>query len=139
MAEKVELSGLVDALTQVVVRVQRALDHAASEYGVPATQARLLRAVGDGAPTMSELAQRLALDKSSASGLVDRAEQRGLVRRVRSQLDRRSVRVRLTAQGRELESDVSALFADELVTLLEPLSREQLASLTGLLDGMLRD
>ncbi len=47
---------------------------------------------------MNELAELLGLDKSSTSGLVDRAQRRGLVRRVPSQLDRRSVRVRLTEQ-----------------------------------------
>ena len=57
----------------------------------------------------------LGLDKSSTSGLVDRAERRGLVCRVPSQIHRRSVRVRLTDHGRGLAREVSTLFAGDSV------------------------
>ena len=86
---------------------------------------------------MSELADRLGLDKSSTSGLVDRAQRRGLVRRVPSQLDRRSVRVRLTIEGRELRRQMLAAFAQDLGAMLEPLSPADLDALTSSLRHLL--
>ena len=83
--------------------------------------ARLLDVLQDGAPTISELAELLALDKSSTSGLADRAQRRGLVRRVQSQLDRRAVRVRLTADGRGMAQGLRAAQAQDLAALLGPL------------------
>ena len=79
---------------------------------------------------MNELAELLGLDKSSTSGLVARAQRRGWVRRVPSQVDRRSVRVRLTDHGREVVGEVSADFAQDIAAMLEPLPAEDQAALT---------
>ena len=111
----------VDALAQMSFLVQGTLERRAGEQGVSLIQTRLLGILRDRTPTMNELARLLGLDKSSTSGLVDRAQRRGLVRRVPSQLDRRSVRVRLTDQGRTLVQQVGARFAEDIETLLEPL------------------
>ncbi|TBR18452.1 MarR family transcriptional regulator [bacterium] len=51
---------------------------------------------------MSALAGAVNLSVSSATGLMDRLEDKGLARRVRSGTDRRMVRAELTAQGRRL-------------------------------------
>jgi DNA-binding MarR family transcriptional regulator len=130
---------LSEALAQLAARLQGALERSAAAAGLSAGQARMLRALDGGAPTINELAGRLGLDKSSTSGLVDRAEARGLVRRVPSQRDRRSVRVRASAPGRELGADASALLAGELATMLGPLSAAERATLATiaarLLDG----
>jgi len=53
----------------------------------------------DGECTMSELAQKLRLTVSSATLIVDRLVERGLVSRHRSLEDRRVVRVGLTPEG----------------------------------------
>src|SRR5271165_6640032 len=71
----------------------------AAEHDVSIIQARLLGVLRDRKPTINELAELLELDKSSTSGLVDRAERRGLVARIPSTLDRRSVHVALTRAG----------------------------------------
>ena len=65
-------------------------------------QTRLLGVLRDRTPTMNELATLLGLDKSSVTGLVDRAERRGLVTRVASSADRRCRARQLTDAGRSL-------------------------------------
>ena len=50
-------------------------------------------------PTVGEVADYLLLRHHSAVGLVDRAEEAGLVTRARDPDDRRVVRLRLTAAG----------------------------------------
>jgi len=84
---------------------------------------------------MSDLGSHLALEKSSVSGLVDRAERRGLVVRTTGHADRRAVHVRLTDRGAELATRFADEVYVELETLLAPLSdrhQRQLAELAGL-------
>ena len=83
----------MDALAQLTFAVQAALAgwRPSTTLSIPA--ARLLGIVRDRQPTIGELATFLQLDKSSVTGLVDRAAERGLVARTASPLDRRSVRV----------------------------------------------
>ncbi|HUY58455.1 MAG TPA: MarR family transcriptional regulator [Solirubrobacteraceae bacterium] len=128
---------MVDALAQISFLVQGTLECRAAEHGISLIQTRLLGILRDRKPTMNELALSLGLDKSSISGLVDRAERRGLVRRVPSQLDRRSVRVRLTEPGRLLVQAVAAAFADDVAAMLEPLPVEDRTALVGYLSKVL--
>ncbi|TAK72037.1 MAG: MarR family transcriptional regulator [Dehalococcoidia bacterium] len=67
-------------------------------------------------PTIGELADRLQLQHHSAAELVDRAEERGLVQRVRAEADRRKVFVLLTPEGAEQLRSLSVHHRDELRT-----------------------
>ena len=51
---------------------------------------------------MAELGEALNVEKSSLTGLIDRAEARALVARVRDDGDRRVCRIELTGSGAEL-------------------------------------
>jgi DNA-binding MarR family transcriptional regulator len=59
-------------------------------------QAKLICVLAFGPRGMAELAHRFGVEKATLSGLVDRAEQRGLVRRLPVPGDRRALHVRLT-------------------------------------------
>ncbi len=127
----------VDAFAQASFLLQGTLERRAAEHGVSLIQTRLLGILRDRKPTMNELAQLLGLDKSSTSGLVDRAERRGLVRRLPSQIDRRSVRVSLTAEGRTLVQVVADAFDTDVAAIVDPLDPEERATLTDLLSRVL--
>src|ERR1700744_1268964 len=114
--------GLVDALAQLTFAVQGALARIAAARGVSVVQTRLLGILRDREPTINELAGFLQLDKSSVTGLVDRAQERGLVRRMASAHDGRSVQVRITASGRARVDGASDAFADEVASLVQDLS-----------------
>jgi len=51
------------------------------------------------ADTVATCARESGIDASSMTRMLDRLESKGLVRRVRSEADRRVVRIELTAQG----------------------------------------
>jgi DNA-binding MarR family transcriptional regulator len=127
----------VDALAQTSFLVQGTLERRAGEHGISLIQTRLLGILRDRKPTMNELAQLLGLDKSSTSGLVDRAERRGLVRRLPSQIDRRSVRVSLTVEGRSLVQAVAHDFDQDIAAIVDPLDPAERATLTALLSRVL--
>ncbi|MFZ0667896.1 MAG: MarR family transcriptional regulator [Acidimicrobiales bacterium] len=99
---KQEDLGIVDGLVQLSMSVQSVLTRIAASCDISVPQARLLGVLRDREPTMAELGRLLDLDKSSTTGLVDRAERRGLVRREAVPEDGRSFRVLLTDEGRVL-------------------------------------
>jgi DNA-binding MarR family transcriptional regulator len=117
--------GLVDGLAQLSFAVQGALSRIAASYDMSIVQARLLGILRDRRPTIKELAAFLGLDKSSVTGLVDRAEERGLVRRIPSPVDGRSVLVTITAAGRHLVEQATSAFEGEIAELVAELTPAQ--------------
>lgn len=127
----------VDALAQLSFVVLGLLERRAAEHDLSIVQTRLLGVLRDRRPTMNELAKLLALDKSSVSGLVDRAERRGLVVRVPSTSDRRSVLVSLTDEGRSLVSGAATRFEADVSMLLDSLRPSDRAALSRVVSQVL--
>ena len=129
---------VVDSLVLASFTVIALLSRVAAEHDLSLTQLRVLAILRDREPTMAELADYLGLERSSVSGLIDRAVKRGLVRRDASEDDGRAVRVSLTPDGRRLAS----VGAREIGELLEPMTgqlsqteRKRLSLLLGKLLG----
>jgi MarR family transcriptional regulator, lower aerobic nicotinate degradation pathway regulator len=122
--------GLVDALAQLTFAVQTALGRIAAAHDLSIAAIRLLGILRDRRPAINELARLLQLDKSSVTGLVDRAQERGLVQRTPSTLDRRSVQVTITAAGQELIDQGTAAFEAEIAALVADLSPGQRSRLS---------
>lgn len=92
----------------------------ARDAGLNPAQHQLLLAVrgfGRTAPTVGELAERLALKHHSTVELLDRLEAQGLVQRSRAETDRRVSLVRLTARGRRVLGKLSLAHREELARL----------------------
>ena len=114
--------GLVDALAQLSFLVHNALAGIAARRDLSMVQVRLLGVLRDREPTMNELGRLLGLDKSSITGLVDRAQRRDLVTRTVSAADRRAFRVSITVAGRRLADEVAAEFTARIDAAAAPLS-----------------
>ena len=127
----------VDGLAQLSFVIQGALERRAAEHDLSVIQTRLLGILRDRTPTMHELARFLGLDKSSVTGLVDRAERRGLVTRLPSATDRRAVQVSLTAAGRALVSQAAARFEADVSALLSHLPARERETLTRIISRLL--
>lgn len=80
----------------------------------------------DGPSTMHGLADSLDVSQASATGIVDRMQQRGLVERGRDATDRRVVRVALTDTGRRLIDGVAAERRGHLEQLLDRLTDDEI-------------
>ena len=86
---------------------------AVSPYGLTTTQFFLLTALYEEDDiSISALAQKVALDKATLTGLIDRMERDGLVIRQVSPEDRRSVQVRLTPKAEKLRKTLTDLYHD---------------------------
>jgi DNA-binding MarR family transcriptional regulator len=128
---------LIDALVRTSFATMAALTRIAAEYDLSLTQLRVLAILRDRRVKMSELADYLGLDKSTISGLVDRAEKRGLLLRAPNPLDGRSVDVLLSPDGRELAERGSAHIAATLSPMTSALTRAEAHRLAALLERML--
>ncbi|MBV8860392.1 MAG: MarR family transcriptional regulator [Mycobacterium sp.] len=128
-----DLADLRDALVRTSFALMAALTEVAASYDLSLTQLRVLGILRDREPTMAELATYTGLERSTMSGLIDRAAQRGLVAKTPDHTDGRSVRVRLTAQARQLERQITAAVSERITPLLENLSGSEQKRLTALL------
>ena len=127
------LDDLRDALVRTSFALMAALTEVAAEHDLSLTQLRVLGILRDREPTMADLATYTGLERSTMSGLIDRATQRGLVAKVPDPNDGRSVRVRLTPQARLLERQITAAVSERVTPLLENLSASEQKRLTALL------
>jgi len=127
----------VDGLAQLSFLIQGLLERRAAEHDLSIIQTRLLGVLRDRTPTMNELARFLGLDKSSVTGLVDRAERRGLVARVPSATDRRAVLVSLTDEGRSFVSQAAAAFEADVSALLSRLPPRERETLSRIVSRLL--
>jgi MarR family transcriptional regulator, lower aerobic nicotinate degradation pathway regulator len=123
---------------KVSFAVQGVLGRLAAAHDLSITQLRLLAILRDRDPGMLELARHLRLGKSSVSGLIDRAERRGLVTRTAAPGDGRGVLVTLTADGRRLTEQVEGRAVDELLALLAPVPPDERERFTRLAAGVVQ-
>jgi DNA-binding MarR family transcriptional regulator len=123
-----EQLGAADGLIQLSRLVQGIFARTSERHGLTAVQAKLLCVLAGGPRGMAELARCFGVEKAALTGLVDRAERRGLVRRSPVPGDRRAVHVALTDSGRRAAAAFHADATGELNELLAPLrpaAREQ--------------
>ena len=129
---------VVDALAQLSWYVQAQITDAAAGHGVSSSLLRLLGILRDREPEMLELARHLQLDKSSVTGLVTRAEIRGLVERLPGTSDRRTVVVRLTSAGHALAAELEGEVAARLGPVIDAMPASERAALVRLVDEVRR-
>lgn len=113
---------LVDSVIQLSFLVQAVLARAAAAHELTVAQVRLLGILRDREPSMMQLAQHLGLDKSSVTGLIDRAERRGLVQRTASAQDGRAITVSVTPLGRQLIERAGDEIDAQVTAIAGPLS-----------------
>jgi DNA-binding MarR family transcriptional regulator len=93
-------------------------ERAARNCGVTPQQHQLMLGVAgftsSGSATISELAEFLQERNNSVVGLVQRAAERGLVRRENAKTDRRQVLVTLTPLGEDILSRLSRMHDEEV-------------------------
>jgi DNA-binding MarR family transcriptional regulator len=113
---------LVDALALSAFATVAVMSKVGAEHDLSLTQMRVFGILRDRRLRMAELAAHLGLEKSTMSGLVDRAEKRGLLARAPSLDDGRAVEVFLTPAGEELAAYGAARIRDELSPMTSKLN-----------------
>ncbi|WP_233800824.1 MarR family winged helix-turn-helix transcriptional regulator [Paraburkholderia sp. HP33-1] len=106
-----------------------------AELGITSQQGSILFMVASGKCLLAaELAREYGIDASAVTRLIDRLEKRGLLTRVRSNEDRRVVRLALTPEGHAIAARMPGIFTGVLDSLLNGFTPEEV----GFLKSMLR-
>ncbi len=104
-------------------------------YGVTPGQYGVLRCLWDqNGMTAKQLADRLSLDGSTITGILDRMEQKGLIERHTDPKDRRALKVVLTDQGWNLKEPLTKAIEEANRKALQSFSQEEAELLKKLLD-----
>jgi DNA-binding MarR family transcriptional regulator len=126
MDEDVEFAG---ALIRLSLAVQYVLQDLSRRHDLTPQQSVLLSSLLERPVGMAELSDRLHIEKSTLTGLVDRAERRGLVHRTPDPGDRRALRVALTVEGREVADTFYRAVTEALLAHLDGLPNETVCQL----------
>jgi MarR family transcriptional regulator, organic hydroperoxide resistance regulator len=138
-SEHLRLEGEVVGLWfEMQARLEAHFTELAAKYQLTAIQAKVLLLLQpEGAITMRAIAGQLEYDASNLTGVVDRLEEMGVVRRQPHPSDRRAKGVVLTAEGQRMRR----AFWDRLISNTGPMGRlndRELVSLRRLLGTALR-
>ncbi|MGB5875333.1 MAG: MarR family transcriptional regulator [Bacteroidota bacterium] len=112
-------------------------------FGLTEGQFGALEALGHKGPlTLGELCEKQLVSGGNMTVVVDNLEKGGLVKRVRSGVDRRVITVHLTGKGRDLFKRTfarHALYIADLTSVLTKDEQEQLGTLLRKLGTSLRE
>lgn len=127
MARYLETLTLVERLYRLLLDVVKDEFERLGIFEINPVQALLLFNVGDNEVMAGELKSRGYYQGSNVSYNLKKLVEMGYMHHQRSEIDRRSVRVRLTAKGQRIQSVVARLFA----THAEGLQTRQVLDLVG--------
>lgn len=135
--DKLDDLSIVDSLVQLSFLIQNILARIGAEHDLSIIQIRLLGILRDREPGMLQLAKHLGLDKSSITGLVDRAQRRGLVERTVSPADKRGFNVRATAAGWQIIHEVGEQIERQITEVTAGLTEAERAQTIALASKIL--
>lgn len=117
-------------------RLQHRMARLFREHGLTPSQYNILRILrGEGKPLPClEIAQRTITVVPGITGLIDRLEEAKLVKRQRSEEDRRVVNVSITTEGKEVLDKLDEPLRQLHKRLLAHFSQQELNSLVQLLE-----
>src|SRR5919109_5317063 len=111
----------------MMVTNKQRLAASAQEFELAPQQMIALRMLGAGPRKMSDLAQALFCDNSNVTGIVDRLEQRGLVRREAAEGDRRVKLLVLTDEGERMKVEITKRMAEPPPAIASLSEKDQMA------------
>ena len=125
----------LEALEEVIRRISRRYRQRMGEDGLTFGQFALMRILSQGGPmAMGEVAHALGVSLAGATGLIDRLVHADMVRRTRSESDRRVVWVDLSEHGQLEFERLHAQRNEYLGRMFKPLDEARLGQLLEILE-----
>ena len=119
-----DVDSIVETIIYLYTESRRLTKGMASQFGLTGPQLtviKLLESFQD--LSLSSLSERIRAQNSTVTGIIDRMEREGLVRRERSTTDRRVVHIRLSDKGQKLARQIQVepmeIFRDALGSLTQ--------------------
>ena len=114
------------ALRQIIHGTDLHSKRVAKESGLTIPQIVVLQSVRDlGEVTTKQISRRVSLSQGTVTSILDRLEERGLIERYRSRVDRRIVHTRLTNEGQAALRKAPPLLHERFLEQFEELSERR--------------
>jgi MarR family transcriptional regulator, organic hydroperoxide resistance regulator len=136
---KPEVDAIVETIIYLYTESRRLTKGMAAQFGLTGPQLtviKLLEELGD--LSLSSLSERIRAQNSTVTGIIDRMEREGLVKRERSTTDRRVVYIRLSEKGQKLAREIQVEPMEIFRSALTSLPEEDLAALLRILTKLQR-
>jgi DNA-binding MarR family transcriptional regulator len=123
-----------DSIREIVYQIRRLMQAAElytkelnKKYQVSAPQLSSLLALYEYGPLPpSQIAKLIMVNSSTVTGIIDRLEQKGLVERTRTSLDRRVITIELTEAGQKMAEGAPPPIQEKIVNGLQSLNPGQI-------------
>lgn len=125
-------------INRVAQSLARELDHRMGSVDLTDAQWKPLLLLQQGVClTAADIARLGCHDTGAVTRMLDRLEAKGLIRRIRSESDRRVINLQLTEEGSQISSEVPKILSHLLNQALADFSKEEFDLLTRLLERVL--
>lgn len=125
-------------LFKVAMRMRAQLDDSIADYRLISPQYAMLRILDmEGRLTQVELGSYLAMDKATMVRMLDSLEDLKYLKRVRSDLDRRSKFLELTPAGKKAMVAIAKIRATSEAEFFSPLTTREQTQLRGIVRKLL--
>ena len=118
-------TGVTDAITATYKTLLRESEELLSTEGITRAQFQALRCVAKGPIPMKDISEKMFVTRANITGLVDKLESKGLVKRTGHQRDRRATIIRLTPKGISVQERVASKYREFMHDSLKALTEEE--------------
>jgi DNA-binding MarR family transcriptional regulator len=130
----VKNEAMINEIASRIRKLRRSVYHdyirTSRQFGLTETQSDVLRTLlVHGEMSSADLSRNLYMTPANITGVIDRLEKKGLVERIRQQLDRRVALISLTESGKGLSQQLPDPIENKLISGLENLASEQVQAL----------
>ena len=132
-----EVDAIVETIIYLYTESRRLTKGMASQFGITGPQLTVIKLLETfDNLSLSSLSERIRAQNSTVTGIIDRMEREGLVRRERSTVDRRVVHIRLSDKGQKLAKQIQVEPMEIFREALASLSQADLKDLLRLLNKL---
>jgi len=132
--------GIVRLINRVRVEIVDALDRELARFDITAPQLIVLASVANKeADCAAAICKSISYDPGAMTRMIDRLEQKGLIRRVPHPEDRRAMTLELTVAGKALYPQLLSAKETVQAQFLRGFSENEVHVLDGLLNRMLKN
>lgn len=132
--------GIIRLINRVRIEVIDALDRELAKFDISAAQLIVLASVANKeADSAASLCKSISYDPGAMTRMIDRLEQKGLIRRTPNPEDRRATNLEMTAAGRALYPQLLAAKENVQAQFLRGFSKDDVRVLEHLLNRMLEN
>jgi DNA-binding MarR family transcriptional regulator len=130
VTRNVAVSEIMQSLRRIFKAIQDYSHEVSHTFGITGPQLWALKTVSQNESlSLRDLSERMYLHPSTITGVIDRLEKKGYVRRKRDQVDRRVIYVQLTQEGKKLARRAPNPIQGKMIYGLRGLNTRELNSI----------